>query len=188
MLNWWEKWGLHPDVCPCDVHFNEWVDAHGISNKAIYHFGTGTHHVIGRRQAELGTGNVVVGITASKGEFEDYVQLVIDNPSIAKSYVTYFGDIYLTNPRMLSEFDVVNLFHLCEFSTDQTVSPEYGGVDDRQLLEIFTAKTRPGGHLLFYTGSRDFEKAQPIIAAWAKERPVTRLDDFKTLMVYRKSE
>ena len=59
MLNWWEKWGLHPEVCPCDVHFNEWVEAHGIRNKLIYHFGTGTHHVIGRRQAELGTGNVV---------------------------------------------------------------------------------------------------------------------------------
>ena len=87
MLNWWEKWGLHPDVRPCDVHFNEWVEAHGISNKLIYHFDTGTHHVIGRRQAELGLGNVVFGITASKGEYEDYISLVIDNPALAKSYL-----------------------------------------------------------------------------------------------------
>ena len=150
MLNWWEKWGLHPDVCPCDVHFNEWVEAHGISNKLIYHFGTGTHHVIGRRQAELGAGNVVFGITASKGEYEDYISLVIDNPALAKSYLAYFGDVYLSNPRLLPEFDVVNLFHLCEFFSDNTKSPEYGGLDDRELLDVFTAKTRPGGHILFY--------------------------------------
>ena len=187
MLNWWEKWGLHPDVCPCDVHFNEWVEAHGISNKLIYHFGTGTHHVIGRRQAELGAGNVVFGITASKGEYEDYISLVIDNPAVAKSYLAYFGDVYLTNPRLLPDFDVVNLFHLCEFFSDNTKSPGYGGLDDRELLDAFTAKTRPGGHILFYKGSRDFAKAEPIIAAWEKERPVTRVDDFKTLMVYRKT-
>ena len=53
---------------------------------------------------------------------------------------------------------------------------------------MFTAKTRPGGHILFFSGSKDFDKTQPVIAAWEKEQPVERLDDFKSLLVYRKSE
>ena len=27
-MNYWtDKWDLHVNVCPCDVHFNEWVEA-----------------------------------------------------------------------------------------------------------------------------------------------------------------
>lgn len=186
-MNYWgEQWGLHPDVCPCDVHFNEWVEANAIADKVIYHFGTGLHHIIGRRQAELANGNVVFAITASKEEYEAYLALVMDNARIAKSYLVYFGDIYLTNARLLPDFDVVNLPHLCEFFSPNTASAEYGGLDDHALLDLFTAKTRPGGYILFYKGSRDFDKAQPVIAAWEKEQPVARGEDFKTLMVYRK--
>jgi hypothetical protein len=187
-MNYWgEQWGLHPDVCPCDVHFNEWIEEAALRNKLIYHFGTGTHHVIGRRQAELGAGNVVFAITASKEEYDEYVSLVIENAPLAKSYLTYFGDIYLTNARLLPDFDVVNLFHLCEFASPNTTSAEYGGLSDRRLLDLFTAKTRRAGHILFYSGSKDFDKTQPVIAAWEKEQPVERLDDFKSLLVYRKT-
>lgn len=187
-MNYWgEQWGLHPDICPCDVHLNEWIEANGIANKTIYHFGTGTHHIVGRRQAELGTGNVVFAITASKEEYETYLSLVMDNAPVAKTYLAYFGDIYLTNARLLPDFDVVNLPHLCEFFSPNTASAEYGGVDDRGLLDLFTAKTRAGGHILFYTGSNGFEKVQPIIAAWERAQPVERREDFKTLLVYRKT-
>ncbi len=156
-MNYWgEQWGLHPDVCPCDVHFNEWVEANGITNNVIYHFGTGTHHVIGRRQAELGAGNEVFAITASKEEYDAYVSLVIENARVAKSYLVYFGDIYLTNPRLLPDFDVVTMFHLCEFSSPNTTSAEYGGLSDRALLDLFTDKTRTGGHILFYQGLEGF--------------------------------
>ncbi len=186
-MNYWgEQWGLHPDICPCDVHFNEWIEANKIANTTIYHFGTGTHHIIGRRQAELGNGNVVFAITASKEEYEAYLSLVMENARIAKSYLAYFGDIYLTNVRLLPDFDIVNLPHLCEFCSSNTASADYGGLDDRALLDLFTAKTKPGGYVLFYKGSKDFAKAQPIIAAWEKAQPVARCEDFKTLMVYRK--
>src|SRR5262245_57493809 len=107
--NHWEQWGLHADICPCDVHFNEWAETNRIANKTIYHFGTGTHHIIGRTQAELGEGNVVFAITASKGEYDAYVSLAIADARVAKSYLVYFGDIYLTNLRLLPDFDVVNL-------------------------------------------------------------------------------
>jgi SAM-dependent methyltransferase len=184
-MNYWgEKWDLHVDVCPCDVHFNEWIEANKLTGKTIYHFGTGTHHVIGRRQAELG--NTVFAITASKEEHDAYVALVIENARVARSYVTYFGDIYLSNPHLLPDFDVVTLFHLCEFSQPNTASASYGGITDRALADLFTAKLKPGGYLLFYKGSKDFEKARPIIAAWEKAQPVARLDDFKTLLVHRK--
>jgi hypothetical protein len=65
-MNYWtDKWDLHEDVCPCDVHFNEWVKDQGLTNKTIFHFGTGTHHVVGVEQARNGSNNAVIAITAS---------------------------------------------------------------------------------------------------------------------------
>jgi hypothetical protein len=184
-MNYWgEKWDLHEHVCPCDVHFNEWIEAQKLTGKTVYHFGTGTHHVVGLRQAELG--NSVFAITASKEEYESYVALVMDNASVAKSYLAYFGDIYLTNPALLPTLDAVTLFHLCEFSRPNTASADYGGLTDRGLLDVMTERTRPGGHILFYRDSNGYEASKPIIAAWENERVVERLPDFKTLLVYRK--
>ena len=131
-----------------------------VTNKLVYHFGTGTHHVVGKEQAENGSGNMVFGITASIEEYEAYVKLVAANSRVAKNYVAYFGDIYLTNPKLLPDFDVVTMVHLCEFFYPNTTSTEYGGIDDRGVLDLFTAKTKPGGHILFYTKSIGFEKAE----------------------------
>ena len=65
-LNYWtDKWDLHVDICPCDVHVNDWLAEQKATNRLIYHFGTGTHHVVGKEQAENGSGNMVFGITAS---------------------------------------------------------------------------------------------------------------------------
>jgi hypothetical protein len=187
-LNYWtDKWDLHVDICPCDVHVNDWLAEQKATNSLIYHFGTGTHHVVGKEQAENGSGNMVFGITASIEEYDAYVKLVASNSRVAKSYVAYFGDIYLTNPKLLPDFDVVTMVHLCEFFYPNTASAEYGGIDDRGVLDLFTAKTKPGGHILFYTKSIGFEKAKPIVAAWEKQAPVTRVGEFKTLAVYRKA-
>src|SRR5438270_2670451 len=108
-----QAWDLDSDCCSCDLQFNDWVDANRITGKTIYHFGTGTHHVVGLRQAELG--NAVFAITASKEEYDSYVALVTGNSWVAKSYLAYFGDVYLSNTVLLPAFDVVTLFHLCEF-------------------------------------------------------------------------
>jgi hypothetical protein len=178
------KWDLHEDICPCDVHFNEWVQGRGLAGKTIYHFGTGNHHVVGRRQAELG--NVVFAITASKEEYDAYIALVTENPRVAKSYLVYFGDIYLADPRLFPDFDVVTMFHLCEFAQPNTASTEYGGLTDRALLDMMTAKLRPGGHILFYRDSNGGGATQTMLPDWQREQPVERLDDFKTLQVYRK--
>ncbi|MGE0564934.1 MAG: hypothetical protein AB7O50_10510 [Pseudolabrys sp.] len=186
-MNYWtDKWDLHVDICPCDVHFNDWIETENICDKVIYHFGTGTHHVIGAAQAENGRGNTVFSITASIGEYEAYIKLVAEKSGISKHYLAYFGDIYLSNPVLLPEFDIVTMFHLCEFLFPNTTSDEYGGLDDLGVLNLFTDRTRKGGHILFYTKSMAFEKARPVIYAWEKEKRVERVGEFKTLLIYRK--
>ena len=129
-MNYWtDKWDLHVDICPCDVHVNDWIADQNIRNKLIYHFGTGTHHVIGKAQAANGSRQrVVFAITASIEEYDAYIKLVAGQSGVAKSYLAYFGDIYLTNPQLLPDFDVVTMVHLCEFFFPNTTSKEYGGV------------------------------------------------------------
>lgn len=188
-MNYWtDKWPLMVDVCPCDVHFNDWVAHKKLKNKLIYHFGTGTHHVIGIKQATNKSGNTVFAITASKEEYEAYVELSTTKAQVSKNYLTYFGDIYLSNPKLLPDFDVVTLFHLCEFLFPNTTSKAYGGMDDAQLLDMFTAKTKPGGYILFYMRSIAFIKAEPIIKKWEKKAKVKRVGEFKTLLVYQKKK
>ena len=188
-MNYWtDKWDLDEDICPCDVHFNDWTEDRKISGKTIYHFGTGTHHVIGRRQAANGLGNVVLGITASIEEYEAYVKLVAEHSHVNKSYIAYFGDIYLTTPRLLPELDVVTMFHLCEFFFPNTASKAYGGMTDAKLLDLFTAKTKKNGHILFYMGSMAWNKALPLVQKWEKRAPVKRVGEFKTLLVFRKTK
>jgi hypothetical protein len=186
MNTWDAKWDLDVDVCPCDVHFNDWIRKQKLKNKLIYHFGTGTHHVIGIQQATNKSGNVVFAITASKEEYDSYVDLSAKNPKVSKSYLAYFGDIYLTNAKLLPDFDVVTMFHLCEFFHPNTASKAYGGIDDAKLLDLFTAKTKPGGLILFYTRSMAFDRANPIILKWEKKGHVKRVGEFKTLLVFRK--
>ena len=186
-MNYWtDKWDLHEDICPCDVHINEWLAEKGQKNKLIYHFGTGTHHVVGIEQAQNGSGNAVVSITASIEEYQAYIKLVTENAQVAKSYLAYFGDIYLTNARLLPDFDVVTMVHLCEFFFPNTASAEYGGLTDRKVLDLFTDKTKSGGHIIFYTKSMGAEKTAAIIPEWEKAKPVERVGEFKTLLVYRK--
>jgi hypothetical protein len=50
-----------------------------------------------------------------------------------------------------------------------------------------TDKTRAGGHILFYRNSNGQVATGDILRAWEREQPVERVDDFKTLLVYRKT-
>jgi hypothetical protein len=185
-MNYWQgkHWDMQDDLCPCDNHFNEWIEAEGIRGQSIYHLGTGTHHVVGLRQSELG--NRVFAITASKEEYDAYIKLVTENVRVAKNYLCYFGDIYLSNAVLLPEFDVVTLFHLCEFFYPNTAGKDYGGLTDRGVLDLLTKRTRRNGYILFYTKSMSFETAAPIIEDWETACAVERLREFKTLLVYRK--
>ena len=186
-LNYYtDGWPLIVDMCPCDVHFTEFLAERKIENASIFHFGTGTHHHVGITCAENGSNNAVMGITASIEEAEAYTKLAIEKPNVSRSYKAFFGDIYLLNKRLLPEFDVVALFHLCEFWGPESAA--YHAMTDRQMLDLLTEKTRPGGRILFYTKSMAFDRAGPLIAEWAKERAVEREGEFKTLLVYRKNK
>lgn len=178
-------WALRPDDCPCDIHFIEWMEGRSVPNEAIFHFGTGDHHHVGLRLGESDLGTSVMGITATRREYDSYIDLVTHRPELARSYCVYFGDIYTSNAALLPVFDVVTLFHLCEFRTEE--NDAYGALTDLELTRLFTGRTRPGGHLIFYTGSYAYARAEPIIAEWAATSPVEEVEGYRSLRVFRKT-
>ena len=189
-LHYWDAyWDLREKECPCDVHFIEWLDRNRIVDSTIYHFGTGGHHHVGIECAREARRNAVLGITAAPQEYEKYVELAIARPDVLRFYNAVFGDIYLLNERLLPSFDVVTLFHLCEFRGDK--NDAYNALTDLEVANLLTDKTRPGGHILFFTTSFAFDwdgpmSAKRVIAQWEKERDVERVGTFKSLLVYRK--
>jgi hypothetical protein len=182
------EWALRVEDCPCDVQFVQWLDEHGVVDSTIYHFGTGAHHYVGLQCASAERRNSVIGITASPEEHEAFVRLAIANPELLRYYQAIFGDIYLLNPKLLPEFDVVTLFHLCEFRVWE--HDAMGARTDLDVLNVLTDRTRPGGHLLFYEGSNawdwDHIKARDVVAQWAQERDVERVGTYGMLAVYRR--
>jgi hypothetical protein len=140
-LHFWDAvWDLQLAQCPCDAHFCDWLETEQIKDASIFHFGTGSHHIIGIRTAENGSNNCVLGITASPGEYESFVKLAIDRPDVEKSYKVFFGDIYQLEQRLLPQFDVVTLFHLCEFRNER--NDLYGALTDLELTTMLTEQTR----------------------------------------------
>jgi len=185
-MNIWDVyWGLRVEQCPCDVHFVEWLEEQGVSGKRIYHFGTGGHHYVGIRCAEPELDCTVLGITASPKEYDSFVKLATENPTITKTYSAYFGDIYTSNARLLPRFDIVTLFHSCEFR--HAMNDAYGALTDLEVMRLFTAQTDAGGHILFYTGSFAYAAAETVIAEWAASSPVREVAAFKTLRVFAKT-
>jgi hypothetical protein len=180
-----DTWHLNVEYCPCDVHFNEFVDAANVRNAAIFHFGTGAHHVVGIAAAENGRNNSVLAITASVGEYDSYVKLLIARPAVGRAYKAYFGDIYQLDGRLLPDLDFATLFHLCEYRSE--VQDSYGALTDLEMAEVLVDRLKPGGRLLFYTGSNAFPEATAVISELKRKRPLVREADFKTLRVYRKA-
>lgn len=188
-LHYWDAfWDLREAECPCDVHFVEWLDQNGITDSTLYHFGTGGHHFVGIECARPDRRNAVLGITAAPQEYETYIKLAIERPDVLRYYNAVFGDIYLINRELLPAFDVVTLFHLCEFRGDKNDS--YGALTDLEVAVLLTDKLRPGGHVLFFPASYAWDRAdhsaKDVVAAWEREQPVERVGMYKSLLVYRK--
>lgn len=188
-LHFWDAyWDLRLAECPCDADFVAWLDVHSVRDASIYHFGTGGHHHVGIECARADRRNSVLGITAAPQEHETYVRLAIERPDVLRYYNVVFGDIYLLNRRLLPVFDVVTLFHLCEFRGEK--NDAYGGLTDLEVVHLLTDHLRSGGHLCFFPGSFAWDRAdhsgKDVVAAWEAARDVERLDDFRSLRVYRK--
>jgi len=182
-LNHWKKsWPLNVDLCPCDVHFVEYLEEMCVTDRVIFHFGTGAHHIVGRANAKSSPPNHIVAVTASREEYAAYIDMAIDDPALATTYKAMFADIYTLSPRILPDFDLVTLFHLCEFY-DPNASA-YAPLDDRSLLRLFVDKLRPDGRILFYKGSGRFDLAAPIIDEFVARGLLRHERDYQTLAVY----
>src|SRR5262245_57764181 len=182
-LNYWNAtWSLDEAQCPCDVHFVQYLKERQVRGAAIFHFGSGNHHIVGLEAAK--DNNAVLSITASPQEYDDYVELLIRNPRLGHTYKAYFGDIYQLDPRLLPVFDYATLFHVGEFRTPDNDS--YGALTDLEMALLLADKVKPGGEILFYTGSFAYDKAQAVAQELVKARPFDPAPDYKSLKVYKK--
>lgn len=185
MLQIWDvEWRLDEAQCPCDIHFVEWLRKTRVSGASLFHFGTGAHHHVGLDNLERGAPNTILGITASPKEFDAFIRLAIERPTLSRSYQVLFGDIYLLNARLLPRFDVASLFHLCEFRGDS--QDAYGGLTDRQVVETLFEMMPAGSRLLLYSGSFAYDKAEAIAQALIRERKLGPAEEYKSLRIHTK--
>jgi len=182
-LNYWKaSWPLMGDICPCDIHFAQYLRANRIQGKVIFHFGTGEHHILGKMNLESGAPNEILAITASRQEYDKYIEFIINSPVAAKTYKVIFGDVYTLTPRIIPNFDLVTLFHLCEYYDEG--SSAYAELDDSSLLDLFLSKLNPGGRVFFYKGSSHFARCRAIIESFVNGAKMIQVDEYKTLLAY----
>lgn len=185
MLNYWNAtWSLDEKQCPCDIHFCEYLEEKKLADRTIFHFGTGNHHILGLRNAKSGLNNAVLGITASPDEYQAYIKLLIENPTLGATYKAYFGDIYQLDRRLLPDLDFASLFHVGEYRTDH--NDKYGALTDTEMIMICADRLKPGGAILFYTGSFAYDKsfeAGELMRRSGKFEPAVA---YKSLQIYRR--
>lgn len=181
-----ESW-RYVDYCPCDLHFAGYLEARAVRGKSIFHFGSGEHHLVGLRNAlrQPQDRNEILAVTASPEEHARYLQLVVDDADLANSYKVLFTDIYTLSPRLLPDFDLVTLFHLCEYYDPERSA--YARLDDAGLLHLFLSKLAPGGRLFFYTGSEGFHRTEPMVAELVDRGRIEPVEAYESLIVYGRS-
>ena len=185
MLHFWDQsWDLRLAECPCDMHFLEWLEEKKIKNESIFHFGTGSHHIVGLKTAEDGSNNAVFGITASPPEYDAYVKMLIEKPRLGHTYKAYFGDIYQLDRRLLPMFDIVTLFHVGEFRTEK--NDAYGALTDLEMTQVLADRMKPGGQILFYAGSYAFDVAERTFNTLIKAKVLSDAGVYKTLRIFKK--
>ena len=179
-------WKLDKDRCPCNFEFVEYLKRSRTEGKTIFHFGTGGHHIVGLENQEFTVPNEVIGITASAPEYQTYIQFVLKDRALSKYYKVLFVDIYTLAANTLPTFDVVTLFHLCEFYLPDNAPSVHQ--NDQSLLQLFLDKLKPGGKIVFYTGSWTGKQTQAIVQAFESAGKIKQVEAYKTLLVYAKNE
>ena len=178
------NWPLLPELCPCDVNFCSYLSERRIARNRFFHFGSGGHHLIGLCNWRHSLQNEILAVTASPAELRRYVRLVTRDHSKGKHYKVLFADIYDLGGASLPTFDVVTLFHLCEFA------PSAGRprrMDDAGVLELFRSKLADDGRLLFYEDSFARPAALPIIEGAVADGRIRFEERYKGLVVFRKN-
>jgi hypothetical protein len=148
----------------------------------VFHFGTGGHHVVGTRNHIEGWQNEIFGLTLAPSEHARYVRRVIRDPAFGRHYKVLFGDIYSICGAGLPAFDLVSLFHLCEFGDPASTGRRH---DDEGVLRVFCSRLNPGGQLLLYRGSFGFASVHPLVARAVDEGLLSFVEDYKSLSIYR---
>jgi hypothetical protein len=179
------SWPLRPERCPCDVHFVEFLRAHRIGGRSIFHFGSGEHHLVGRENSGTAP-NDILAVTASRREHDAYVALVTSDPFLARHYHVLFADIYMLAPRLLPTFDLVTLFHLHEFWDAE--HHRFARHDDASLVGAFLDRLSPQGLLLFYEGSDGFVRTRPLLAQLVEDGTLVAEGRFASLLLYTRGD
>ena len=174
------SWPLWARMCPCDLHFCDFLQERNVRSKSIFHFGTGGHHIVGLRNRVDDMGNVILGVTVSPSEIKRYLKLVVRDPILGQNYKVLFADIHALQAAALPNFDLVTLFHLCEFGSaagsDHLLS-------DEGVLGLLTSKLKPGGLLALYPQSLGYRRLRPIIAAAIAAGTLEHREDYKSLLI-----
>jgi hypothetical protein len=178
------SWSLDAAQCPCDLHLVDYLQEKRAQGAVVFHFGTGNHHTVGLRLHASDLNCAVLGITASPQEYAAYISLLIANPLLGRTYKAYFGDIYQLDGRLLPQFDYIALFHVGEYRSPENDS--YGALSDLQMTLVLADRLRPGGELLFYSGSFAYDKAEAVIAELIRERPFEPRGAYKSLSILGK--
>lgn len=193
LLYWNDAWHLNNEQCPCDLHFLNWIEKNNITNKTIFHMGTGAHHIVGKTLATNSSQNVVLGITACPEEYKIYMEQLIDDPIVGKYYKPIFSDIYNLDSRQLPSLDLATVFHLGEFINqillgefDPQTDQQAFGLTDRQVLEIIFDKLAVGGYLFLYRTSMGFSKIKTYADELLSDSKLIFVETFNTLNVYQK--
>jgi hypothetical protein len=182
-MHFWDAaWDLDLRLCPCDLHFMEWIKQEKIKGKVIYHMGTGTHHLVGVENLKMGEPNYFIGVTASPGETEAYTRMSIEEPRLSRNYTMHFGDIYLFNGKLLPKFDIATLYHVGEFWNEKTAT--YGGVTDEEVVRKVIRQMKKNGIISFYEGSDGWAKTKPIVAKLVKEGLFRKTGSYQKLSFY----
>jgi hypothetical protein len=174
------SWPLWARMCPCDLHFCDFLQQRRVRSRSIFHLGTGGHHLVGLRNRIDDLGNVILGVTVSPDEIKRYVKLVVRDPSLGQNYKVLFTDVHDLQAASLPEFDLVTLFHLCE-SGSTTGSGHL--LSDEEVLGLLTSKLRPGGLLALYRESIGYPRLRPIIVAAMAAGTLRHLEDYKSLEI-----
>jgi hypothetical protein len=178
------SWGLRPDACSCDIEFVEYLQKIEAKDKNIFHFGTGSHHVVGLENQKFSHPNEIIAITASVPEYQSYMDLFIKQPELAKYYKVFLGDIYTLTERFLPPFDIVTLFHLCEFYFPENAPKLHQ--DDASLLQLFLNKLNTSGRILFYKKSFAWGDAEALLKKFEQEEKIKQIDEYENLLIYSK--
>jgi hypothetical protein len=176
---------LMPQMCPCDIHFCDFLQERNLRGKSIFHFGTGGHHIVGLRNWTDGMANEILAITASPREHSRYIKRVVAKPSFGRHYKVLFADIYDLHAALLPQFDVVTLFHLYEFTPGHRVASGIR-MDDAGVLDLFVSKLSPQGLLLFYEGSHGYGETRVVVERAVAAGKISFETRYKSLLIYRR--